>query len=182
MKRLRTRAASAALVPVLALGSGVAFGQSAGGVRFGPYDVSSVVFVAKSENRNEVHYAIALDDRCVPAGAAPVFAYWRMRERGDAVVEPLLDREVRAYGVLSQRVEGSVVHARLRALGDRTIVFETRREDGRCVARAVATVSGRRARLTSVYVKLGFPFRVDHLLVQGVALDDGKTVRERVSP
>ena len=44
--------------------------------------LGSVFFVAKSENRNEVHYGFALDAACSPAGPAPVFAYWRMRERG----------------------------------------------------------------------------------------------------
>ncbi|HTB75350.1 MAG TPA: hypothetical protein VK762_19000, partial [Polyangiaceae bacterium] len=35
--------------------------------------VRSVFFVAKSENRNEVHYGIALDPACGPVGASPVF-------------------------------------------------------------------------------------------------------------
>ena len=61
--------------------------------------VRSVFFVAKSENHNEVHYGIALDATCTPAGPAPVFAYWRMRERGPLATEPLLSREVAAYGV-----------------------------------------------------------------------------------
>jgi len=68
--------------------------------------VRSVFFVAKSENRNEVHYGVALDSACVPAGSSPVFAYWRMRERSPLATEPLLAREVSAYGIAEpQRVE-----------------------------------------------------------------------------
>jgi hypothetical protein len=175
MKGSTRSAAIAALVVVV--GSPIANAQP----RFGPNDVRSVVFVAKSENKNEVHYAISLDGRCMPARAAPVYAYWRMRERGDALVEPLLDREEAAYGVASQHVDGSVVHLSLRALAGRTITFETRSEEGRCTARAIASIAGRPARLTSVYVKIGFPIRIDHLLLQGIALDDGNVLRERVA-
>src|SRR5690606_5583750 len=94
-------------------------------VPFGPKDVRSVAYVAKSENKNEVHYAVALDDRCMPAGPAPVFGYWRNRERGLPPEEPLLSREQRAYGIASQSVEKNRVTIRLRALPDREIVFET---------------------------------------------------------
>jgi hypothetical protein len=149
-------------------------------VQFGPRDVRSVAYVAKSENKNEVHYGVALDERCMPAGPSPVYGYWQMREHGPSAVEPILDREQRAYGIASQVVSGNTVKVRLRALPDREIVVETSRSGEACAARAVSSIDGRPARLANVYVKLGFPFRVKYLLVQGVALEAGEALRERV--
>ncbi len=150
------------------------------GVRFGANDVRSVAVVTKSENKNEVHYAIALDDQCMPVGRSPVYGYWQMRERGPDVVEPILDREQRAYGIASQSVSGNTVSVHLRALPDRAITFETTKKGNVCTARALAPIDGKQARLANVYVKLGF-LSVQYLLVQGIGLDDGKTVRERVA-
>ena len=67
-------------------------------------DVASVFYVAKSENRNQVHYGVHLDASCSPVGTAPVFPYWRMLEHGPLAAEPLLQREVDAYGVAEQHV------------------------------------------------------------------------------
>ena len=64
-------------------------------LQFGPHDVT--MLFSKRENKNEVVYAVHLDENCAPAGATPVFAFWRMHEKGPAVIEPLLDREQRAY-------------------------------------------------------------------------------------
>src|SRR5215472_4907849 len=60
--------------------------------------------ISKSENKNQVQYAIRVDDSCAPVGRAPVFAYWRMLERGPTQYEQLLPREEKAYGIASQVV------------------------------------------------------------------------------
>ena len=93
-------------------------------------DVESVFYVAKSENKNQVHYGIALDAWCAPVGDTPVFVYWRMREVGPSVTESLLPREVPAYGLAEQRVldrspDGGRVTIALRALPSRPIVITT---------------------------------------------------------
>ncbi len=41
-----------------------------------------VFSIAKSENKNQVQYVVRLDAHCAPVGPAPVFAYWRMLEKG----------------------------------------------------------------------------------------------------
>ena len=79
-----------------------AFGARAGAADSS--EIASVFFVAKSENRNQVHYGVRLDSRCVPVGDRPVFAYWRMFERGPGATEALLPIEVGAYGVVEQHV------------------------------------------------------------------------------
>jgi hypothetical protein len=54
----------------------------ASGVAVATRAVQSIFFIAKSENKNQVHYGIRLDEACSPAGDSPMFAYWRMLERG----------------------------------------------------------------------------------------------------
>jgi hypothetical protein len=150
--------------------------------------VRSVFFVAKSENRNEVHYGVALDSACVPVGASPVFAYWRMRERGPLATEPLLSREMSAYGVAQpQRVEygdqGGRVVFRLNALPRRSIAIDAAPvgPDGQaCTATARAVIGGTAATLTSVFVQLRWPFGVDHIELSGRAGSSGRVVSERV--
>jgi hypothetical protein len=149
-------------------------------------EVSSVFFIAKSENKNQVHYGIHLGADCVPSGSAPVFAYWRMLERGPTVTEPLLSREVPAYGFASQQVTsqgatgGSVV-VTLRALPDRPIVVTSWQQDGACAASAETKIAGVPALLTRVYVQLRWPFGVESLTLDGRAKSDRSLVRERIA-
>jgi hypothetical protein len=151
------------------------------------WSVPTVFFVAKSENKNQVHYGIHLDDRCEPVGAAPVYAYWRMLEHGPSSYEPLLSREVRAYGIAEQHVleRGSFAartRVTLEALRSRTMVVETYSDGTRCVARAILPMAGAPAVLANVFVQLRWPFGVAFLLLSGHALGDGGVVREQVDP
>lgn len=154
------------------------------------------LFVAKSENRNQVHYGVRLDETCAPTGRSPVFAYWRMLERGPLATEPLLSLEQPAYGVAGQRVlargaSGGQVEVQLNALRARTILVassprgqsEQAGQPGeRCAAAATTTIGGAPAALTSVYAKLGWPFGVAYLTLSGRTLADGRAIRERIVP
>jgi hypothetical protein len=153
----------------------------------GPEDVRSVFFVSKSENKNQVHYGVHLDERCAPAGDTPVFAYWRMFERGAHAVEALLDRELAAYGLLEQHVlsrgeRGGVVRVVLRALPSRPVLVTTFVRSDTCAATASLVIDGTPATLASIHAKLRWPFGVDHLLLSGRALSDGRAVTEKISP
>lgn len=141
--------------------------------------IDSVFLVSKSENKNQVHYALDLDESCAPRGAAPLRAYWRMFEKGPAVREPLLAREERAYGIASQSYQSGTLAVVLRALPERPISVRTwRGDDGQCHAAARLVIDGTPARLYNVHVALKF-LGVDYLLLTGWA-DDGRTVREKV--
>jgi len=151
----------------------------------GDRTLASVFFVAKSENRNQVHYGIRLDRACRPAGDTPVFAYWRMLERGPLATEPLLALEQAAYGVASQRVEartdsGGTVVLTLSALPKRTVFIESTAVGANCTANARTTIDRAPATLTSVFVQLRWPFGVDSLLISGRA-PDGRAVSERIA-
>jgi hypothetical protein len=143
-------------------------------------DIGSVFFASKSENKNQVHYGVKLGDQCVFASDAPVYAYWRMLEKGPSVTEPLLAREQRGYGIAHQEVVGDTVRVTLRAIPNRPITIHiSKNADGSCTASAETTIAGALARVYSVYIALGF-LRVDHLLLNGVV--SGQVVSERLKP
>ena len=147
----------------------------------GERDIPSAFMISKTENKNQVHFAVHVDGACKPVAPAPVEAYWRMLERGPNATEPLLQNEERVYGIASQTIEGSRVTIRLRALASRPVAISTWRDDGgACRSSAIVMINGRNARLYDVHVVLG-PIGVRHLVVVGWA-DDGSVVREQLSP
>jgi hypothetical protein len=153
-------------------------------VHLGATDVKSVFFIAKSENRNQVHYGVRLDASCNPVTNHPVYGYWRMFEsRGE--LEPILDRENPAYGVdeaqeISRNSESTRIRIKLRAFPDRSLVVTVKRLDGQCEARAITHIAGADAQLGSIYVRLKWPFGIDYLLLQGSRTSDGRWVKEKV--
>ncbi|WP_437520237.1 DUF4833 domain-containing protein [Sorangium sp. So ce726] len=154
-------------------------------VRFGASDVRSVFFVAKSENRNQVHYAVRLDANCMPFGERPVFAYWRELEHGPDRTSLLTAWEEPAYGVASQEVASreatGAVRLALRALPSRQLVIETTKRDGGCKAVASLRIAGATAQLKRVFVQLRWPFGVDHVVLSGVGAG-GRAVTEKLTP
>jgi hypothetical protein len=151
------------------------------------HDVPSAFYVSKSENRNQVHYAVRLDDQCAPATAAPVHPYWRMLERDAHATEPLLSREVPAYGIAEQSIvsrgeRGGVVRVVLRALPSRPLLLTTFASGQTCAASASLVIGGTPATLTSIHVQLKWPWGVDYLLLTGRALNDGHVVSEHLVP
>ena len=147
--------------------------------------VDSVFHIAKSENRNQVHYGARVDAACRPAGMRPIYAYWRMHERGPNVREGLLGHEQPAYGIRSQRTlqrsrAGGSVRLRLRAWPDRPIKIELFRRSTGCAARGLVDIQRQPAVLRSIYVDLGFLFSVNYVLIHGVRIVDARAVHERL--
>jgi hypothetical protein len=156
----------------------------AGSVSFGPHDVNALFSISKSENKNEVVYAVHLDEHCAPLGDAPVFAYWRMREKGAGVLERLLPHEEPAYGIAHQRViargsDGGSLDIALHAIPNRHILVQTQRQDTTCRAWSKLPIAGEDAYLYNVHVRLK-PFGVDHLVLSGWTTDGARLVHERV--
>jgi hypothetical protein len=146
--------------------------------RFGAHDVPSVFFVSKSENKNQVHYGIRLDERCAPRGERPVVAYWKMLERGPNDTDELLAHEAPAYGIAQQRVTardagGGSVRLTLRAISGRAIEVATKKVDGKCTATASVAIAGAPALLHRVHAQIKWPFGVDRLVVSGVSSGGG---------
>ncbi|MET0388417.1 MAG: DUF4833 domain-containing protein [Polyangiales bacterium] len=149
--------------------------------------VESLFHIAKSENRNQVHYAVQVDPACRPIGEKPVYAYWREFERGPRVVSYLLDLEQPAYGLAAQsevqrhEAGGGQLELRLRAFAKRPVIVDTFRNGAQCGARAYVAIRGETALLNEIYVDIGF-LRVNYALVRGIRVSDGKPVEERIQP
>ena len=174
-------AARAALLVALAA---LLVGAESEPVRLPTASVNSIFHIAKSENRNQVHYAITVDERCRPVGKAPVRGYWREYEEGPTVVDSLRKHQQRAYGVTEPRSvtlsdDGGDVRLAMRALPDRTLRIATFREGARCRARAYTPINDQPAMLTSIYVEIGF-LSVDYLIMRGIRVSDGAEIQERV--
>lgn len=139
--------------------------------------------IRKSENRNQVQYAIRLDPECRPQGRAPVVVYWRMLERGPAARESLEVFEQRAYGIARQRTStdgaGARVDVMLRALRGRSIVVRVERAAGRCTARATTLVEGVECTIEDVFVAQRGPMSVDYVEIRGRAVVGGEERVER---
>jgi hypothetical protein len=147
--------------------------------------VTSLFTISKSENKNEVVYAIHLDAQCAPVGDAPIYAFWRMHEVGPNAVEKLLPREEPAYGIATQRVVarrggGGRVELTLRALASRPIDVETSRRDGRCEAWSQLRIAGEQGYLYNVYVKIWL-LGVEYLMLSGWATDRTHVLHEKIA-
>ncbi len=176
-RRSGTRAVMRCLLPL----GGVALIASSAGAD--EREIASAFFVSKNQNRNQVHYAVKVDEACRPATAAPVRPYWLMLEKGPRVTEALLDREQPAYGIAQQRVDGSEVYGVLRALPEHPVVIHTwRGHDDSCAFAAFTTIAGVRARLFNIHVAYTpLMTGVAYILLTGWR-DDGSLVRERIKP
>jgi hypothetical protein len=148
--------------------------------------VQSVFHISKSENRNEVHYAVRVDAACHPLGQQPVFGYWRDFEKGPRAVSPLLSHEQPAYGLtppraVEQTSAGGRVRISLRAFPERALSIETQRQGAGCQARAITTFRNQPGVLKSIFVQIGFLFSVEYAIARGVRLSDGVAVQEKIN-
>ena len=141
--------------------------------------------ISKSQNKNQVQFAVHLDGQCAPLGEEPVFAYWRMLEKSPVAIESLLPIEQPAYGIKVQGVtsrgaaDGNV-ELRLRALPDRRIVVRSYRARDGCGARAEIAIEGAPANLYNVHAMLRWPFGIARIYVSGWSIEDLRLVRETV--
>jgi hypothetical protein len=147
--------------------------------------LDSVFHIAKSENRNQVHYAVDVDERCRPRGKAPVRGYWREFEEGPRVTDTLRDHQQRAYGLKAPRAitlsdEGGDIRVSLRALPERLLRVVTFRDANGCRARAFTPIKKQPAVLTSIYVEIGFLYSVDYIVLRGIRVSDGAPIQERI--
>jgi hypothetical protein len=148
--------------------------------------VQSIFFIAKSENKNQVHYAIQVDGACAPVGAKPVYGYWRDLEKGPRAVSKLLDHEQRAYGLSEPRYVralpegGGQIRIALRGFPERPLTIDIFRQGAACAARARTVIQGQPAVLTSIYVDIGFLFSVNYAMLRGVRIADGAAVQEKI--
>lgn len=183
MRRAIVAIVTCALLALAAHGGAEATTPSARRIPSAP--VSSVFHIEKSENKNQVHYAVQVDSQCHPLGKKPMYGYWRNLELGPRAVSDLLQHEQPAYGLTDPRsvrsdANGGEIRLGLRGFPDRALTVTTFREGAACRARAMTTIKNQPVVLTSIYVQLGFLFSVDYVIVRGVRVADGVAVEEKV--
>lgn len=167
----------------LSLLAGTAYADPVG---FGPTDVPTLFYIAKSNNRDRVDYGTRLDASCRPAAADATFPYWRDLERNPVSVHTMGMFARMAYGFAAQRVEhqadGAVVQKLVLKQMNRPIwVTTARAEDGHCKAIAWTKIGGvDRAELISIYVKLAGALSVDYVDVKGRNRETGEMLSERI--
>lgn len=138
-------------------------------------------FIAKSENRNQVHYAVQVDQWCRPEGRHPVYGYWREFEIGPTAVSRILDHEQSAYGLNEPRItitpQGGQIRVSLRGFPSRPLTIQTFRRQGRCAARTLVMINKQPADLQSIYLDIGF-LAVNSATIRGQR--DDNPVQERI--
>jgi hypothetical protein len=160
-------------------------GVAAESVSFGPHDVHSAFHVEKSENKNEVHYAVRVDAACRPQGKTPVFGYWRRLKKGVRVDEPLTGPGVRLYGASNEQTvsatsTGGRVGMYVKALKRLPVDIQVDKSKTGCVALPHVKLKGENARLSYAFLQLGrFGLSVKYVDVWGVRERDGIKVTEQ---
>jgi hypothetical protein len=173
------------LTMIALLAVGVTVQAAASAVPFGPHDMRSLFHVEKSENKNQVHYALRLDSSCKPVGKQPVFGYWRRLKGGERVDAPLVGPGARVYGPSDeQKVErtstGVRINTFVKALPRLRIEVKVDKGASGCNATAYTMLKGARARLSYAYLQLGtFGMRVKYVDVVGKRVSDGVELKER---
>jgi hypothetical protein len=151
-------------------------------VEFGPYDVRSMFYVAKSENQNQVHYAIRLDEDCKPVAEAPVFAYWRRLRKGVRYDEPLVSPGTRLYGASDEQTvtlakDAAHVKMYVKALKRLPIDIRVEKLNGSCKTTPTVSLKGEPATLSYAYLQLGrLGITVKYVDVIGYRVRDGGKV------
>ena len=161
-------------------GVAVAAGLPASASASQAVEIPDALVITKSSNKNQVNYAVQVNAACVPAGPSPVRPYWRMLERGSDATEPLVESELRAFGIERQMIDPGGVNVVLRGMPARAITIRTwRAPDGTCASSANMSIAGVPARVANVYVRQKF-LGVDYVLLTGWT-SGGRVVRERIS-
>jgi Domain of unknown function (DUF4833) len=158
----------------------------AASVLFGPHDVHSVFHVAKSENQNQVHYALHLDAACKPMGKRPVFAYWQRLRDGKRIDDQLTGIGTTVYGasdeqkVVTANTGGSNIEMFVKALKTVRITIAVEKTAQGCKAVPYTTILKERARLSHAFLQLGsWGLTVKYVDVVGFRVSDGKRLAER---
>lgn len=156
-------------------------------VAFGPTDVPTLFYIAKSNNRDRVDYGIRLDSSCHPTNSDATFPYWRDLEKEPVSVHTMGMFAKMAYGFAAQKVEhqadGAVVQKLVLKQVNRPIWVTTAKgDDGRCKAVAWTKINGvERAELISIYVKLAGALSVDYVDIKGRNRATGEIITERIN-
>jgi hypothetical protein len=156
---------------------------------FGPYDVQTVFYISKSNDKDRVDYGLRLDASCAPVGDKAMFPYWRELEHAPPVrSHELKFFQYAGYGfskrrVLDKTAEGGRYLVQIKHV-DRDILIVTKMgKEGYCTATPFTKVQGvKGARLDHIFLKVAGIMSVDYLDIHGADPKTGKALVERMTP
>jgi Domain of unknown function (DUF4833) len=156
---------------------------------FGPFDVQTVFYIDKSNDKDRVDYGMRLDQHCVPTGDDAVFPYWRELEHAPPVRSHELSfLQYQAYGFSEQHTlkkerTGGQYMIRLKQVDRPIVIVTTQVERGYCAATAYTTVLGvKNAQLDHIFVKVAGLMSADWIDVYGLHPKTGAELVERMTP
>jgi Domain of unknown function (DUF4833) len=156
---------------------------------FGPFDVQTVFYIAKSNDKDRVDYGMRLDQYCAPVSDDAVFPYWRELQHAPPVRSHKISFfQYMAYGFSSQRMlerskMGGQYLIELKQVHRPILIVTKQDKDGRCQATAYAQIHGvKSARLDYIFAKVAGTMSVDYVDVHGTDPETGQALVERMTP
>ena len=165
------------LVTVLATASPALAGDGAAATQ-------ALFHFAKSDSRNEVHYAARFSEDCQYT-PEPIHVYWMRRtDRLEYRRELNWAEKQFAYGVAIQRIQGSAILFTIAGDTSRPIRVELARTDSGCRAEARMNILGQWVKPEHAFIELRdrtplFP-KIVHVDLHG-RRDNGSAVCERIT-
>ncbi len=143
----------------------------------------SVIHLSKNTNRNQVHYAVKVDEDCQPLTKKPMAPYWRMLEKGENETARIMFWEQPGYGVtqpetVEQSGSGGSFDFNIRGVPSRIIRLETFDQDGQCGARAFTQINDREALFTRIEIDVSGWANVHRVEIFGIDVESGEPVNE----
>jgi len=155
---------------------------------FGPFDVQTVFYIEKSNDKDHVDYGMRLDRHCAPVDENAVFPYWRELEHPPPVKShPLTFFQYMAYGFSKQRSiehgpSGGKYLVQLKQVDRPILIVTARGPDSHCIAKPYTLVQNvKNARLDYIFVKVAGPMSADYVDVHGTNVATGESLVERLS-
>ena len=121
----------------------------------GVKESDSLLFIERSKNKNQVHYAVKLNPDCTFANDAPVYGYWKVLEKGPDVIEELNTFDNIAYGIENQMVDEknkNEITFNLKAIESKKITLTVTKKEQNCLKKTVMTINGQSAIIEKIYV------------------------------
>jgi hypothetical protein len=155
---------------------------------FGPFDVQTVFYIEKSNDKDHVDYGMRLDQHCAPVDENAVFPYWRELQHAPPVrSHPLTFIQYMAYGFSKQQAlergpSGGKYLIRLKQVKRPILIVTGQDRDSHCVAKAYTLVQKlNNARLDYIFVKVAGAMSADYIDVHGTNVATGETLVERLT-
>lgn len=145
-----------------------------------PYSKKSLFYIHRSPNPNTVIYEVNLTDKNVIDPKNPVKVYWiRYGEKGQHRELNYIERTF-AYGVKAEPIDSKLYNVEFNADKDKSFLVSV---DERGQALATMVISGKRAKLTKIFVQVaeeGWWPKIAYVEFFGVDIETNRPAYEKM--